>query len=102
MTTTPSMRKQSAITLVVVFLLGTLAAFAPAAFASRSARAFCGGLAPGMTVSELQERAEAARYTSSKVREGVWMVEHPSSLGRAYCVVRFDASGRLTSKTPGE
>lgn len=96
------MRKQSAITLVVVFLLGTLAAFGPAALASRSTRAFCGGLVPGMTVADLQERADAGRYTSSKVREGVWMVEHPSSLGRAYCVVRFDASDQLTSKALGD
>ena len=95
-------RFKAAITVAVLFLLGMLGAFGPAALASRSTGKFCAGLVPGMTVAEFEARAEAARYTSSKVREGVWMVEHPSSLGRAYCVARFDASGRLASKALGE
>jgi hypothetical protein len=90
-------RRASAIAVTVGLLVVTLATFAPAILGARRIKAFCLGIAPGTSLVEIQGRADVLGYPIVKVRDGVWMVEHPSSLGRSYCVVNFDASGNATS-----
>lgn len=91
-------RKASALFLVLTLGGGICFAFFPAAMASRESRRFCGALTLGMPLAEIQSRAAAAGYRFEPVVGGHVLVEHPKSLGRAYCELGFDDKGRLASK----
>jgi hypothetical protein len=80
----------------------TLLTFAPASMASRSAKAFCAGIAPGTPLSDVQARAESARYSMTTLATGGVLFEHPSSLGLATCLVRVDEGKRVTSAKSGD
>lgn len=88
----------SGLFLVVVLLGGNLFAFLPAMLASREVRRFCGGLAEGTPLYEVRSLAVAGGYGFEQAVGGHVVVEHPRSLGRAYCDLGFDAGGRLASK----
>ncbi len=101
-----SVRKKSAIALSTVLLGTTAVVFAPAFFAQRSITAFCVGLGPGTPLAEVRARAAAVRYGMGKQEDGTWVIEHPRSMGRATCTVRFDDAGKLAAPgvvglTPG-
>jgi hypothetical protein len=76
--------------------------YVPAMLASRETKAFCSGLAPGTALSEVRARASAAGLAASKLKERSWMLEHPHSIGRAWCVVHFDADARLSKVVTGD
>jgi len=92
-------RKVSALFLGFVLLLGTLASFAPAMVGSYKIRRFCEALPAGATEAEVQAKTAALGYSFTKLTDGAVEVEHPSSLGRVECLLRFDGQGRLASKT---
>jgi len=92
-------RKASALFTFGVLGLGTVAAFFPAFLASRKIHAFCDGLAVGTKVAEVQARALASGLSYARLVDGTSVVEHPHSLGRPYCELRFDDQGQLTSRT---
>jgi hypothetical protein len=71
-------------------------------FASHQVKAFCTSLTPGTPLADVQAKADSANYRMVQLVDGSWRVEHPSSLGRAYCVVRFDGEERLSSSTPAD
>ena len=98
----PSARRTSAIVLSVLLLAGTAAAFTPPFLATREVRRFCAQATVGTPKAELEERAEIANYLVKPLTNGSLMVEPTGSLGRAFCVMRFDENGRLTSTTLGD
>ena len=83
-----------------MFLVGILGfaslEYIPAMLAARDTKAFCGGLAAGTALTEVTARATRAGYATTKLKETSWLVEHPHSIGRAWCVVHFDADARLS------
>ncbi len=95
-------RKASAIAVTVVLLGGTVTPFVPAFLAAREMKQFCGALATGAALQSIQAQAESRRYDVVEERGGWWRVEHPGSLGRAFCEVRIDAQGRLVEKALGD
>jgi hypothetical protein len=97
---TKKSRRWSAIVTVVALGGVTLLTFAPATMASRSAKAFCAGIAPGTPLSDVQAKAESARYSMTTLATGGVLFEHPSSLGLATCLVRVDEGKRVTSAKP--
>jgi hypothetical protein len=76
--------------------------YVPVMLAARETKAFCVGLAPGTALVEVRARATAAGLAASKLRETAWILEHPHSIGRAYCVVHLDADARLTRVVIGD
>lgn len=92
-------RKASAAFLFLLLLGGVLIAFFPAMRAAQEIRPFCDSLPVGTTVAELRALATARGYRFEPVVGNHVLVEHPRSLGRAYCNVGFDSNGKLSSKT---
>jgi hypothetical protein len=92
-------RKASAAFLILVFSAGTGAAFLPAYLATRAIHAFCDGLAPGTPLTDVKSRADAAGYRYDKLGEDHALVEHPKSLGRAYCEIWYDAQGTVARRS---
>lgn len=98
----PNSRRNSAIGLAAMLLAGTAAAFTPPFLASRKVTRFCQEATVGTPRAELEERAEVANYLVQPLASGGLMVEPSGSLGRAYCILRFDADGRLASTKLGQ
>jgi hypothetical protein len=91
-------RKASAIFVVMVLGGGTLAAFAPAMLGAREVRRFCRELPLGLTQAQVQQQVDAQGFGLTKLTDGGWAVEHPNTLGRFECLLRFDAEGKLSDK----
>jgi hypothetical protein len=91
-------RKLNAAALTFVFVVGLVAAFAPALFAARELQQFCEALPLGAPAAEVQSRATERDYALTKLDDGSFAVEHPGSLGRLECQLRFDEKGQLASK----
>lgn len=87
----------------VFFMLsgGIIAAFTPAYFATRDVRAWCDALPTGTSLNALESQAEARGYSVVHMAGNHVYVEHPRSLGRAYCDVGYDPDGRVTTKAAG-
>jgi hypothetical protein len=92
-------RKLSALFLFGVLLLGTVAVFAPAMLGSRKVRQFCEALPTGASLADVRSKAAALGYSLTPLVDGSVAVEHPMTLGRLECSLRFDAQGRLLSWT---
>jgi hypothetical protein len=92
-------RKASSLFTFSVLGLGTVAAFLPAFLASRAIHKFCDGLTLGAPVAQVQARALASGLSYARLVDGTSVVEHPRSLGRPYCELRFDDKGQLASKS---
>lgn len=90
-------RKKNAAGLIVLMLIGTAMGFGPAAMASMQTDRFCQGLAPRASEQSVRARAEAERFHVTEIEHGRLLVEHRWSLGRAYCVVKFDEQQQLAS-----
>lgn len=91
-------RKISAAGCAVVLLGGTLFAFFPAMRASWEIHRFCDELPLGTASAVVLSRASARGYGVEPLEAGRVVVEHPRSLGRAYCDLSFDARGQLAAK----
>lgn len=91
-------RKVSGTVLTLVLLAGTILSFLPAMVASHQIHQFCESLALGTSFAEMQARSADLGYSVERIRAGLWRVEHPRSLGRAYCDVGFDAVGYVSTK----
>jgi hypothetical protein len=98
----PNTRRANAIGLAVLLLAGTAAAFTPPFLATRKVKQFCSQAAVGTPRAELQEKAEVANYHVESLSNGSLLVEPTGSLGRAYCIMRFDDNGALKSTTLGD
>lgn len=91
-------RIASASMVAVLLLGGTAVAFLPAALASYEVHKFCNAIPLGTPVAEVEARAARVEYRFWRATGGHAIVEHPRSLGRAYCDMAFDAGGKLSSK----
>jgi hypothetical protein len=92
-------RKASGAFVTVVLLGGVILAFLPVMTATREIRRFCDGLPLGTPVAELQSQAAQRGFRFEPVVGGHILVEHPRSLGRAYCDVGIDAKGQVAKKS---
>ena len=93
-----SSRIASGVATFVVLLGGVTAAFLPAVFATREMRAFCGSISVGAPLNELESQADSRGYSVLHVGGNHVYIEHPRSLGRAYCDVEFDPQGIVTAR----
>lgn len=94
-----SSRLASGVAVFFVLAGGTIAAFLPAATAMREIRAWCEALPDGMPLNEVESQASARGFSVIHMAGNHVYVEHPRSLGRAYCDVGYDPGGRVTSRT---
>jgi hypothetical protein len=94
-----STRLASALFVLVSLLIGTLAVFAPAMLASRELHQFCEALPLGAPLDEVRAQAASHEYGFDTQTDGSIDVQHPRSLGRVECSLRFDDGGMLASKS---
>lgn len=95
-------RKANAVMLVLLLLAGTAVSFGPAMYGSRRIGSFCRGIARGARRADVVSRAGQEKFNLTGPSPDALVIEHPSSLGRAYCVVHFDAESSVTSVVVGD
>lgn len=77
----------------LVLVVGNALAFWPLVEASRQMHAFCGGLGPGMSWTDIRARADDLGYEVSPVVADQALVQDPRSYGRRECQLRFEGKG---------
>jgi hypothetical protein len=92
-----STRKWSAAFLFVALLAGVTFAFLPYVLASKRMQKFCRELTVGVSMADIEARAQAEGYEVSSRAEGRAILHDPESFGRLICDVRHDASGLLSA-----
>jgi hypothetical protein len=93
-------RKLSAGALFFLLLAGVVVSFLPALAATNEVKGFCEGLTLGTSLNEVKSRAASREFEVTQLVDGRTVVEHPRSLGRIVCDLRFDGQGRLAAKNP--
>jgi hypothetical protein len=97
-------RKLSAGSLAFVFLMGTAAAFAPAALSSWHLQRFCVDLPVGTTRASVESRAQAEGYELAVLAvlpggaAGRARLHDAQRYVRRECEIQFDAKGVVSTK----
>jgi hypothetical protein len=79
-------------------LVVVIVVFMPAILATRELKNYCGQLAIGAPLAELQSQAEAAGYRFSPVVGGRAFVDDVRSFGRPSCNLQFSDQGLVAAE----
>jgi hypothetical protein len=90
-------RKMNMAGLAVLLLVGTVVSWWPLLSSRWQMHRFCAGLTTGTSPEGVQAQAMEQGYDISMLADGRTRIEHPRSLGRATCDVRFGAQGLVSA-----